>query len=404
MNMSGYSPQTPFPLRLPGWMRKLIEDGHKSGGMAHFIRYGFALFCILAALFLTMALQQMEIGRPPLFLFNAAIVISAWFGGAGPGAIAVLLSLLGGLYFYTGEFDGSGYQVNSVVILLLLLFTLCALAGRMLGFWRRNAEQALGAKAQQLQQAYDALRAEIAERRRTEQALQEARAELARAARLTAMGELAATIAHEVNQPLAAISNSAGACARWLDADPPNLKEARMLASWIVRDSERAAAVISRVRAMVRNTMPEKAPLGLNRIIHEVLDSLEYDLRKHRVAVALSLDPALPRIMADRLQLQQVFLNIFMNAVEAMAQAEERRLMVRTAATAGAILIEVEDSGGGFEGAGEKLFQPFYTTRPSGMGLGLAICRSIAEHHGGTLTAVRGVRGACFRLTLPRGG
>lgn len=393
------------PAWMPAWSRKLIADGHKAGATAKFIRYGFALLCILAAMFLTMALQQIEIGRPPLLLFSAAIVISAWFGGAGPAAIAVLLSLLAGIYFYSVESEGLEYQLDNVVVLLLLLFTLCAGAGQMLGAWRRRAEEALTYKAQQLQQAYDALRSEISERRRTEQALQEARAELARAARLTAMGELAANIAHEVNQPLAAISNSASACTRWLEADPPNLKEVRLLNSWILRDSERAAAVISRVRNMVRSAMPQKAVLDLNRSIHDVLDTLEYDLHKHRVKVNLALDPALPRIMADRVQIQQVFLNVLTNAVEAMAQAmEERHLVVRSARRDGAILIEIEDSGGGYTQPGEQLFQPFFTTKPSGMGLGLAICRSIVENHGGTLMVAPGARGACFRLILPGGG
>jgi C4-dicarboxylate-specific signal transduction histidine kinase len=216
------------------------------------------------------------------------------------------------------------------------------------------------------------------------------------------MGELTATIAHEINQPLAAISNSAGACVRWLNADPPNLQEARLSAHWIVRDSARAAAVVSRVRAMVRNAMPDKAPVSVNRVIEDVLSSVGYELRKHKVAVKLSLDPSAPRLLGDRVQLQQVFLNLFINAMDAMAQVKDRSLSINTAARGEELRITVEDSGGGFEGEPEAIFQPFFTTKPAGMGLGLSICRSIVEAHGGELKAVAGARGACFRLVMPK--
>jgi C4-dicarboxylate-specific signal transduction histidine kinase len=278
------------------------------------------------------------------------------------------------------------------------------MAGGQIGAWRRRADHALALKARQLQQANDALRAEISERRRAEQALQEAQAELARAARLTTMGEVAATIAHEINQPLAAISNSAGACVRWLNAEPPDLDEARLSANCIVRDSARAAAVVSRVRAMVRNAMPEKTSVSLNRLIEDVLSSIGYELRKHRVAVKLSLDPSAPRLLADRVQLQQVFLNIFINAMEAMAQVKDRTLSISTAARGEEIRVTVEDSGEGIAAEPEEIFQPFFTTKPTGMGLGLSICRSIVETHGGELKAVAGVRGACFRLVMPKQG
>ncbi len=226
--------------------------------------------------------------------------------------------------------------------------------GGQIGAWRRQADQALALKAHQLQQASDALRAEIIERRRTQQALQEAQAELARAARLTAMGEVTATIAHEINQPLAAISNNAGACIRWLNADPPDLIEARLSANCIVRDSARAAAVVSRVRAMVRHAMPDKTSISINRVIEDVLSSIGYELRKHRVAVKLSLDPSAPRLLADLVQLQQVFLNIFINAMEAMAQAKHRNLAISTAARGEEIRVTIEDSGGGIEGGAGK--------------------------------------------------
>jgi signal transduction histidine kinase len=401
-DVSRHLPIAFFPPKMLGWLRTLMIEGHEDTARSLVVRFGFTLVCVTAALSLTLLMQQVGSGRPSLFLFFAAIVASAWFGGPSTGIAAVLLSLPAGLYFYWAELGFIAYGADN--LFLFLIFVLCAMAGGQLGAWRRRADNALALKAHQLQQANDALRAEINERRRTEQALQEAQAELARASRLTTMGELAATIAHEINQPLAAISNSAGACVRWLNANPPNLQEARLSANWIVRDSARAAAVVSRIRAMVRNAMADKAPVSVNRVIEDVLRSIGYDLRKHRVSVKLALDPSAPRLLADRVQLQQVFLNIFMNAMEAMAQtkAKERNLTISTAARGDEVRISVEDSGGGFEGESEAIFQPFFTTKPAGMGLGLSICRSIVEAHGGELKAVAGIGGACFRLAMPK--
>jgi C4-dicarboxylate-specific signal transduction histidine kinase len=384
------------------WVRSLMVESRKSTSRAWLIRFGVTLACIVAAVSLTLLMQQIGSGRPSLFLFFAAITASAWFGGPPTGIFAVLLSLPLGLYFYWVDWGFIAFRAENLI--LFFLFGLCAMAGGQIGAWRRQADHALALKAHQLQQANDALRAEIIERRRTQQALQEAQAELARAARLTAMGEVTATIAHEINQPLAAISNNAGACIRWLNANPPDLIEARLSANCIVRDGARAAAVVSRVRAMVRHAMPEKTSLSINRVIEDVLSSIGYELRKHRVAVKLSLDPSAPRLRADLVQLQQVFLNIFINAMEAMAQAKHRNLAISTAARGEEIRVTIEDSGDGIEGEPERIFQPFFTTKPSGMGLGLAICRSIVEMHGGELKAVPGSGGACFRLVMPKQG
>lgn len=383
-------------------LRKFMREGRVGGARSLAIRICFTLACVIAALSLTLLLQKVGSGRPTLFLFFVAIVASAWFGGPATGIASVLLSLPFGLYFYSVEMGFFAHRADNII--LILLFALCAMAGGQLGSWRRRAENALALKAIELQEANDALRAEISERRRAEQALQEARSELARAARLTSMGELAATIAHEINQPLAAISNSAGACVRWLNATPPNLQEARLSAGWIVRDSARAAEVVGRVRAMVQNAASDTAPVNINDVIEDVLISVGYEVRKHNVALKLSLDPAVPQLLGDRVQLQQVFLNLFINAMEAMSRGKDRSLAVSTGAQGEDVRIVVEDSGGGFAVEPETIFQPFFTTKPAGMGLGLSICRSIVEAHGGELKAGAGARGACFQLVIPRLG
>jgi len=365
------------------------------------LRYGLAVVCVAAAHLVTLMLQQVAEGRPSLFPFFVGIVASAWFGGIGPGICAALLALPAGLYFYSVSLGSFEYRAENAI--LLLLFALCAMAGGALSTWRRHSSDALALKARELQSANDALRNEIRERVRAQQALQEAQTELSRATRLTMAGELTATIAHEINQPLTAIATSASACARWLDTVPPNLDEARQSAACIVRDSGRAADVVSRVRALIRKAVSERMHVGVNQIIEEVLRSIDYDLRKNGIAVIVMIEPALPPVPVDRVQLQQVFLNLFMNAMEAMAHADERRLTVRMAAFQGGLEAIVEDSGGGFQVSEAALFEPFFTTKPSGMGLGLAICRTIVEAHSGELSASNGARGARFRLFIPGG-
>jgi C4-dicarboxylate-specific signal transduction histidine kinase len=386
-----------------GWPWQMPAFQSLSSVSFRVLQYGFALLCVLVALGLTIALQYTGPGRPSLFFFFVAIVASAWLGGNGPAVFAVLLSLLPGLYFYSTSMGSLSERLDNVLGILLLLFTSCAVAGVSMGSWRRKVNEALGAKAEQLQQANNALLAQIEDRKRAELALQEAQSKLARADRLTSIGELAATIAHEINQPLAAISNSAGACVRWLDTDPPDLHEVRQLASWIMRDSERASAVIGRVRAMIRNITPDKAPFPVNALLAETISTIEYDLKNYGVKVIPHFDPADPLFLGDRVQIQQVFSNILINAVEAMVNAPQRLLGVRTSVRDNKLEVEIEDTGRGFSCPPEMLFQPFMSTKSTGLGLGLAICRSIVETHQGELIAEPRPSGACFRLVLPLG-
>jgi C4-dicarboxylate-specific signal transduction histidine kinase len=339
-----------------------------------------------------------------LFLFFAAILASAWFGGVWSGGFAVLLSIPAGLYFYASSLHPFALRFED--FLLLTLFSLCAMTGGMLSSWQHRADHALAQKAAQLQETNAALVAEMAERWRAEQALQQIQSELARVARLTTMGELTASIAHEINQPLAAIANSAGACMRWLTATPPNLEEARLSASHIIRDGTRAADVVVRVRQMVRKALSEKSELDVNDAITDVLPLLEDELRGNGIVTRASLEAGLPRLMADRVQLQQVFLNLFRNAMDAMMAADRPRLLeISSRAAQKGILVEIADSGPGPGVDSERLFEAFFTTKPNGMGLGLSICRTIIEAHGGSLSAApRMPHGAVFRILFPLDG
>jgi PAS domain S-box-containing protein len=247
---------------------------------------------------------------------------------------------------------------------------------------------------------------DVTSHRRAEAELHEAQANLAHVTRVTALGELAASIAHEVNQPLAAVVTNAAACLRWLDREPANLKEARGTLQSIIKDGNRAGEVIQRVRALANKTADQKAPLDVNEVVNEVISLAQRELSSHRVALRLELAPALPLILADRIQLQQVILNLVINAIEAMQPVKDRprELVIRTRQDeASQVLVTVSDCGVGVAAENaDRLFDAFFTTKSSGMGMGLSICRSIVDAHGGRLSATGHVGpGATFQFTLP---
>jgi PAS domain S-box-containing protein len=243
------------------------------------------------------------------------------------------------------------------------------------------------------------------EGKRAEEKLHKAQAELAHVTRVTTMGELTASIAHEVNQPLAAVVTNANACLRWLAGGPPNLDEARDAVGRIVRDGNRAADVIARIRALARKTDPEKARLDINETVQEIILLAQSEAGHKGVALRMELAADLPPVLGDRVQLQQVILNLVMNGIEATASVTDRRreLLIRSRQHGSdRVLVAVQDSGIGIERQNlEKIFDPFYTTKSQGMGMGLAISRSIIENHGGRLWAVPNEgAGAIFQFTL----
>jgi PAS domain S-box-containing protein len=247
---------------------------------------------------------------------------------------------------------------------------------------------------------------DVTARKEAEAELHEAQANLAHVTRVTALGELAASIAHEVNQPLAAVVTNAAACLRWLDREPANLKEARSVVQSIVKDGNRAGEVIQRVRALANKTTDQKTPLDINEVVNEVISLAQHELSSHRVALRLELAPALPLVLADRIQLQQVILNLVINAIEAMQPVKDRprELVIRTRQDeAGQVLVTVSDCGVGVAAENaDRLFDAFFTTKSSGMGMGLSICRSIVNAHGGRLSAFGNAGpGATFQFTLP---
>ncbi len=245
-----------------------------------------------------------------------------------------------------------------------------------------------------------------AERRKADEALRATEAELARAARVLSMGELVASVAHEVNQPLTSIVLRGKACLRWLAGAPPDLDEARDSVEHIVDDATRAAEVISRIRALTGRRRAERGPVDLNEIIELVLVLARAELESARVVCRAELEHDLPPVLADRVLTQQVLLNLLMNAIEAMREVtgRPRELVIQTRADGDAqVQVALRDAGVGLEPeARARIFDAFYTTKPGGMGLGLSISRSIVESHGGRLWAEPNEGpGATLRFTLP---
>jgi PAS domain S-box-containing protein len=247
---------------------------------------------------------------------------------------------------------------------------------------------------------------DIAERKRAEEDLRLAQAEVAHASRVTTMGELTASIAHEINQPLAAIVNNANACGRLLDCQPPDLEEVRLAVADIAHSGTRAAEVIAGIRALLKKKTTAMDRVDINEIILEVLALVAGELGQNRIATVTDLLPNLTPVLGDRIQLQQVILNLIMNGIEAMTTVtgRPRRLLIRSQVhESGKVLVAVQDSGAGLDPENaSRIFDAFFTTKASGMGMGLPICRSIVEAHGGHLSlAPNQSEGATFQFTLP---
>jgi C4-dicarboxylate-specific signal transduction histidine kinase len=382
-----------------------------------FSLYGFAIALVLAATYLSLVLQ-VSLGNPFWIFFPAAVIASTWYGGRGPGWVAVGLSTLAVLYFFIPPFHS--WSVKREDIPFFLTFVACALIANWLIAWRRQTEDSLkrardelevrvGERTAELKSTNEALVNQIAEQKRTEAALQVTRTELARVVRITTIGGLTASIAHEVNQPLAAVVANADACVAWLSRQDPNLVEARAAAERTIQGATRASEVIVRIRSLISKATPERAQVQINETIKEALALADGQAFRNNVSVVVELAADLPVVLGDSIQLQQVTLNLLMNGIEAMTGVTDRprQLLVRSRMQdGGQINVSVQDSGIGLSPeVMARLFEPFFTTRSKGIGMGLPTSRSIVEAHGGRLWAEsNGSQGSIFHFTLPSGG
>jgi C4-dicarboxylate-specific signal transduction histidine kinase len=248
----------------------------------------------------------------------------------------------------------------------------------------------------------------VTERKRTEEALRKAQAELAHANRLATIGELTVSIAHEINQPLGAIVTTSEACRRWLARDTPDLDEARQAIERVTEDAFRASSVIKRMRLLATKSAAKREPLNVNDLIRETIAFTAGELTDNHVSWQLDLQPGMSPVLGDRVQLEQVLLNLIVNSIEAMSTVDwaTRTLLVRSAQDQpDELTITVDDSGIGLPPDSELIFESFVSSKPNGLGLGLSISRTIVDAHGGRLWAMRSAGpGATFYLALPSAG
>jgi C4-dicarboxylate-specific signal transduction histidine kinase len=371
--------------------------------------YGLAVFSVGAALVISQW-PALHLEAAPVSLFLCAVILSAWFGGIGPGLLAMSLSVLAFYYYFLPpihSLEAKPGEIPRLVIFILsaLFVGSLSVAQRSTTESLRRARDDLRGTVQELQRSNEALQTESLERKHAEESFREAQAELARVSRVTTMGELTASLAHEVNQPIAAAVTNANTCLRWLTRDHPDLEEAREAASRIVKDATRAAGIISRVRLLFKKSTPQRELVDVNEAIREMVVLLRGEATRYNITVRVELAADLPRFMGDRVQLQQVLMNLIVNSIDAMKEVDgARELAVKSQRTEKEeVLVSVSDTGVGLPPQqADQIFNAFFTTKPHGTGMGLRISSSIVESHGGRLWAVdHSPRGASFHFVLP---
>ncbi len=318
----------------------------------------------------------------PASCFLLAVMVSSLFGGLGPGLLSVGLSALAFEHFFLGRTIPPA--VEPALYLRFAVFLIATLVITALMEVKRRVEQS---------------------RNRAEEDLRQAQVDLARVSRVTTMGELTASLAHEVNQPIAAAVTDANTCLRWLKRDQPDLEEAREAAARVVKDVTRASEIVSRVRVLFKKGTAQRELVDMNRVIREMVALTRSEATQHSTSIGAELAPDLPQVMGDRVQLQQVLMNLMVNGIDAMNDARQTRELTIKSQRADHehIQISVSDTGVGLPSdQSDQIFNAFFTTKPHGTGMGLRISRSIIESHGGRLWAENNSpRGATFHFTLP---
>jgi C4-dicarboxylate-specific signal transduction histidine kinase len=370
---------------------------------------GIAVVSVAAALLIS-RLPSFHLQSAPVSLFLCAVMISAWFGGLWPGLLAIVLSCLAFIYYFLAPLYS--FAVNVDEIPRGVLFLLSALFVGSLTAAQRNATESLISTrdelkeaVQELETANKALLAESSERKLAEEALRQAQADLARVSRVTTMGELTASLAHEVNQPIAAAVTDAKTCIRWLMRAQPDLEEAREAASRTMKDAIRAGEITNRIRLLFKKGTPQWELVDMNEVVLEMTALLRDEAARHSVSLQTELASYLPKVKGDRIQLQQVMMNLMINSIDAMKDVDTtRELTIKSRRSEDEqLVVSVSDTGVGLPPQqADRIFDPFFTTKLDGTGMGLRISRSIIESHGGRLWAAdQSPRGASFYFTLP---
>jgi len=339
-------------------------------------RYGLAIISCGVALAVAWPIDA------PSSCFLLAVTVSGLFGGLGPGLLSVALSALAFDHFFLWRTFPPAHESASV--LRFAVFLIATLLITALMELKRRVEES---------------------RTRAQESLRQAQSDLAHVNRVTTMGELTASLAHEVNQPIAAAVTDASTCLRWLTRDEPDVEEARKAALRMVKDASRAAEIISRIRELFKKGTPQRELVDINQIVQEMVALMRSEAMRHSVAVRTELAAGLPQLIGDRVQLQQVLMNLMINGLDAMKDGDgTRELAIKSHRVDDDHLqVSVSDNGVGLSDQhADQIFNAFFTTKPHGTGMGLRISRTIVESHGGRLWASgNSPQGASFYFTLP---
>ena len=339
-------------------------------------RYGLAIISCGAALAVAWPIDA------PSSCFLLAVTVSSLFGGLGPGLLSVALSALAFEHFFLWRTFPPAHE--SATLLRFAVFLIATLLIAALMEIKRRVEES---------------------RTRAQEALRLAQSDLAHVNRVTTMGELTASLAHEVNQPIAAAVADANTCLRWLNRDHPDLEEAREAASRVVKDATRAGEIVSRIRLLFKKGAPQRELVDINEVVQEMIVLLRNEAKRHSISVRTELAADLPQVSGDRVQLQQVLMNLVMNSIEAMRDVDGTRVLTIQSQRGddGQVLISVSDTGVGLPPQqADQIFNAFFTTKTHGTGMGLRISRTIVESHGGSMWASdNAARGASLCFTIP---
>ena len=372
---------------------------------------------IIVVALLTLVAFKLQVNLTIASLLYLTVVVLMAFMDAFVGSIFVsVISVLCLDYYFAPPIFSLELNDPLDIVALIVFLGTALLITRVMS-QRKRAEAALQKvlaeleskvreRTAELAKSNDDLRGEIRERQRAQEALQKAQAELAHVARVMTLGELTASISHEVKQPIAAVVTNGQVCLRLLALETPRPDDVRTTVERIVRDAHRASEVIQRIRALAKRTEPQMLSLDINEVIREAIMLVQREVLSHGVSLRTELASALPPVLGDRIQLQQVVINLLINGVEAMAPVTDRPrdMLIRSQQPeAGQVHVSVQDSGIGIDSeTAERLFSAFFTTKPSGMGMGLSISRSIIRAHGGRLwVSPNPDHGAAFQFTVP---
>ncbi len=358
------------------------------------LSYGVAVLSVAVALIIASLLDKHLVSAPvALFLF-----------------FSVVLSLLAFDYYFVTPLYSLAMEIKEVP--RFIIFALSALFVGLLSAAQRSATESLkdarddlSRTVQELRRTNEALHTENIERHQAQEALHQAQADLAHVSRVTMMGELTASLAHELNQPITAAVTNANTCARWLAGDTPNIQQARDAAIRSAKDGTRAADIISRIRLLFKKGTPVREPVDINEVIREIVILLRSEAARYSISVRTELDTELPRLIGDHVQLQQVIMNLVLNGIDSMKDVDDKReLFIKSERWENEqVLVSVRDTGIGLPTQhADQIFEAFFTTKLHGTGMGLSISRSIVESHGGRLWAdSKSPAGATFHIALP---